>query len=332
MNTIAFPGLGLSFEIDPVAFTLFDIEIKWYGVILTLGIMCAFLTFYLYGRKTERIPEDHLYNLALIAIPCAIVGARFFYVVTSWDKYKDDLLQVFNIRAGGLAIYGGVIFGAAVLFLYTHFAKLDTWKLLDAVGPALLVGQIIGRWGNFVNAEAFGSSKNVADWFLRMEITYKTGDKIICHPTFLYESLWNLVGLLAIFFLFYPRKKFDGEIFCLYLGWYGIGRSWIEVLRTDSLYIFGGHVKFSIFVGICSVILAIIAFILLPKRQKRLQEEANYTGKFAAAEVKTLSLRDDEPQEENLVEGVEEDVEIQVRECDPQPDENASDPDENGEE
>lgn len=292
MNKIAFPGLGLSFEIDPVAFTLFGLEVKWYGVILTIGILSAFLLFYWYAKQKERLPEDHLYNLALFCVPIAIVGARFVYVATSWEHYKNNLAEIFNLRAGGLAIYGAVIFGAITLLIYTHVTKLSHWKALDAVAPGVLLGQIIGRWGNFFNAEAYGHSEHVEEWFLRMEITKKTGDVIVCHPTFLYEGLWNLVGLLLIVLLLYPRKKFDGEIFCVYLGWYGLGRSWIEVLRTDSLYIFGGTVKFSIFVGICSVILCIIGFFWLPRRQKKQEAEATYTGKYQSADVETVFLEE----------------------------------------
>ncbi len=294
MNTIAFPGLGLSFEIDPVAFTVFGLEVKWYGVILTIGILCAFLLFYRYAKNKEHIPEDHLYNLALFTVPIAIIGARFVYVATSWEQYKGDFWKIINIRGGGLAIYGAVIFGGLTVILYTHFAKISTLKVLDAVAPAVMVGQIIGRWGNFFNAEAYGSSEHVGELFCRMEITDQYGFTTVCHPTFLYESLWNLVGVLLIYFLFYRHKKFDGEIICLYLGWYGFGRAWIELLRTDSLYIFGGKVKFSVFVGICSVILCIVGLFLLSRREKQLSAEATYTAKFRSASIETVSEETEE--------------------------------------
>lgn len=286
-HTIAFPGLGLSFEVDPVAFTMFGLEIKWYGVILTVGIFCALVLFYWYARKREELPEDHLYNLALFTIPIAIIGARFVYVATKWDQYKGSLSDIINIRQGGLAIYGGILFGALTIFVYTRITKLSTLKVMDAVAPAVMVGQIIGRWGNFFNAEAYGYSEGVENLFCRMEITDMYGKTVVCHPTFLYESLWNLVGVLLLCLLFYRHKKFDGEIICLYIGWYGFGRTFIELLRTDSLYLFGS-VKFSVFVGICSVILCVIGLPVLSRREKRLQAEATYTAKFRSASVETV--------------------------------------------
>ena len=286
-HTIAFPGFGLSFEVDPVAFTLFGLEIKWYGVIITVGILCALLLFYRYAKKVEGLPEDHLYNLALFTIPLAIIGARFVSVATKWDQYKGSISDIINIRQGGLAIYGWIIFGALTIFVYTRITKLSTLKVMDAVAPAVMVGQIIGRWGNFVNAEAYGDSANVETLFCRMVITDAYGRTVVCHPTFLYESLWNLVGVLLLCLIFYRHKKFDGEIICLYVGWYGFGRTFIEFLRTDSLYLIG-DLKFSVFVGICSVILCIVGLLLLSKRAKRRKAGATYTAKFRSASVETV--------------------------------------------
>lgn len=313
MHTIAFPGLGLSFEINSVAFTLFGLEIKWYGVIITTGILCALLLFYRYAKKVEGLPEDHLYNLALFTIPIAIIGARFVYVATKWEQYKGSFSDIINIRQGGLAIYGGIIFGALTIFLYTRITKLSTLKAMDAVAPAVMVGQIIGRWGNFFNAEAYGSSANVETFFFRMEITDAYGRTVVCHPTFLYESLWNLAGLLLICLLFYRRKKFDGEIICLYIGWYGFGRTFIELLRTDSLYLIG-NLKFSVFVGICSVILSIIGLTVLSRRAKRLHAEATYTAKFRSAMVETVAEEPDVPETPEEPAAVENDVQEEKQE------------------
>ncbi len=293
-HTISFPGLGIpEFTVNETAFTVFGIEIKWYGVILTVGILSALLLFFYNARKREGLPEDHLYNVALLTVPIAIVGARLVYVVTRWDIYKGNFLKMINIREGGLAIYGGIIFGALTVLVYSKVCKLSFLKLADAIAPAVMLGQVIGRWGNFVNGEAFGSSKNVETLFCRMVV-----DGEATHPTFLYESLWNLVGLLLLLFVFYRRKKFDGEIFFLYIGWYGFGRTFIELLRTDSLYLFG-NVKFSVVVGICSVILSVVGIIVFSRRENRLRNEPTYTAKFHTASVEAVP-------DENLAEELSE--------------------------
>ena len=283
MHTISFPGLGIpEFTVNETAFTLFGLEVKWYGVILTFGILCALTLFYYLARKVEDLPENHLYNLALFTVPLGIIGARVIYVANRWDYYAGDIGKMINIREGGLAIYGGIIFGALTVFVYSRVTKLSFLKVADSVAPAVMVGQLIGRWGNFVNGEAYGSSAHVDTLFCRMVVDGK-----VAHPTFLYESLWNLVGLLILLFVFYRRKKFDGQIVCLYVGWYGFGRTFIELLRTDSLYI--GKAKFSVLVGICSVILCVVGLLALSARAKRLNAESTYTSKFSAASVETVS-------------------------------------------
>lgn len=280
MHTVSFPGLGWTFELNPVAFSLFGLEVRWYGVIITIGIIAAFCYAYFRATKTERIHPDHLYNLALFTIPLGIVGARFIYVATKWEDYKGDFFKIIDIRSGGLAIYGAIIFGGATVITYCLVKKLSVWKVVDAVAPGVMLAQAIGRWGNFVNAEAYGSSANVGTLFCRMEI-----GGVCYHPTFLYESLWNLIGFALINLIFYRKKKFDGEIFFLYIGWYGFGRAWIELLRTDSLYI--GPLKFSVVVGFLSFVASIIGLILLSAKHKKDDAEikagVEYTPKFARA-------------------------------------------------
>ena len=212
MHTVAFPGLGLEFEINSVAFTLAGIEVKWYGILITIGICLALFMFYRYAKNKEGLPEDHLYNLALITVPVSIVGARVMYVVTEWDRYRGDFLKMINIREGGLAIYGAIIFGIITVYTYSRITKLSTLKLMDAAAPAVMIGQAIGRWGNFMNAEAYGYSPGVETLPWRMEITDSLGRVTVAHPTFLYESLWNFVGILLIYLIFYKKKKFDGQI------------------------------------------------------------------------------------------------------------------------
>ncbi len=282
-HTISFPGLGIpEFTVNETAFTVFGMQIKWYGVILTVGILSALFLFFYNARKREGLPEDHLYNVALFTVPIAIIGARVVYVATRWDIYRGDFLKMLNIREGGLAIYGGIIFGALTVLVYSKVCKLSFLKIADAVAPAVMLGQAIGRWGNFCNGEAFGSSAHVETLFCRMMV-----DGRATHPTFLYESLWNAVGLVLLLFVFYRRKKFDGEIFFLYIGWYGFGRTFIELLRTDSLYLFG-NVKFSVVVGICSVILSVVGMFVLSRREKHLRAEPTYTAKFRAASVEAV--------------------------------------------
>ena len=292
MHTVAFPGLGLSFEINPVAFTIFGIAVKWYGVIITTGICLALFMFYTYAKNKEGLPEDHLYNLALITIPVSIVGARVMYVVTEWDQYKGDFLKMINIRGGSLAIYGAIIFGIITVYTYSRITKLSTLKLMDAAAPAVMIGQAIGRWGNFMNAEAYGYSPGVENLPWRMEITDALGNVTVAHPTFLYESLWNVVGILLIYLVFYKKKKFDGQIIFTYLGWYGFGRMWIEMLRTDSLYLFKGllgeTIKISVFIGAVSVIVSIIGMVILARKAKAKAEKGAYTPKFASVKVETI--------------------------------------------
>ncbi|MBR6554489.1 MAG: prolipoprotein diacylglyceryl transferase [Clostridia bacterium] len=292
MHTIAFPGLGLSFEINSIAFTVFGIAVKWYGILITTGICLALFMFYTYAKKKEGLPEDHLYNLALITIPVSIVGARVMYVVTEWDQYKGDFLKMINIRGGGLAIYGAIIFGIITVYTYSRITKLSTLKLMDAAAPAVMIGQAIGRWGNFMNAEAYGYSPGVENLPWRMEITDALGNVTVAHPTFLYESLWNVVGILLIYLVFYKKKKFDGQIIFTYLGWYGFGRMWIEMLRTDSLYLFKGllgeTIKISVFIGAVSVIVSIIGMVILARKAKAKAEKGAYTPKFASVKVETI--------------------------------------------
>ncbi len=310
MHTVAFPGLGLEFEINSVAFTLAGIEVKWYGILITIGICLALFMFYRYAKNKEGLPEDHLYNLALITVPVSIVGARVMYVVTEWDRYRGDFLKMINIREGGLAIYGAIIFGIITVYTYSRITKLGTLKLMDAAAPAVMIGQAIGRWGNFMNAEAYGYSPGVETLPWRMEITDSLGRVTVAHPTFLYESLWNFVGILLIYLIFYKKKKFDGQILFTYLGWYGFGRMWIEMLRTDSLYLFKGWlgetIKISVFIGAVSVVASIVGMTILYRKAKKKAAQEAYTPKFASVKVETVEESEIPQEEEAPAEASEE--------------------------
>lgn len=239
-NFLSFPGLGIEeFRMDKVAFTIFGRDIMWYGIIITLGILCACAYVHYRAKKNEHIHTDHVLDYAIYVVIFGIIGARLYYVLMKFDTFKadnlgDTLYNVVAIWEGGLAIYGGIIAGGITLAVVSLIKKIKVGKAFDMVAPAVMLGQLIGRWGNFCNAEAYGRETTLP-W--RMGIrALGSNETIFVHPTFLYESLWNLLGFILIN-LYYKRKKFDGQIFFMYITWYGFGRMLIEGLRTDSLYV-----------------------------------------------------------------------------------------------
>ena len=258
-GTISFPGLGLSFNPSRVAFSIGSKPIYWYGIIIAAGFLLA--VYYAMRRADQfGLTQDNIIDMLICAVPLAIIGARAYYCLFSWNLYKDDPIRVLYIWEGGLAIYGGVIGAVIGLFLYTRVKKVKTAAMLDIGGLGLLIGQSIGRWGNFMNREAFGAQTGS---FLRMGLTDTSGATIYVHPTFLYESLWNAIGLLLLHF-YSKRRKFDGQIFLMYLGWYGLGRMFIEGLRTDSLYVGSSNLRVSqLLAGIC--FLGVVIFLVYDK-------------------------------------------------------------------
>ncbi len=276
-NKLIFPKLGWEFTVNSDAFTVFGLTIKWYGIMITLGLLLAF--FYCFKRmKSYGLDQDRVVDAVFFGLIGGIIGARAYFVLMQWDDYKDNLSSVFSIRDGGLAIYGGIIGSVIIGCIVAKIRKVRIAPLLDLAGMGFLIGQGFGRWGNFFNHEAFGSNTNLP-WgmtSLRIQnylsenankIFESTGiqvDPLIpVHPCFLYESLWCFIGFL-ILHLYSKKRKFDGEIFLLYVGWYGLGRFFIEGLRTDSLMI--GHIRVSQLVaGVC-VLAALI--IILAKRRK----------------------------------------------------------------
>ena len=238
-RTVLFPGLGLEFHLDRVAFQLFGLPIYWYGVIIACGFLLAVVFCYKMAPRFGVKPDDVI-DLLFFAVPLAIIGARLYYIVFYMDLYRTEdgglnFLEMLDIRDGGLAIYGGVIAVVIVAVILCRSRHIKLGAMMDLVVMGLLIGQAIGRWGNFLNREAFGSETTLP-W--RMQLTTTAGELVEVHPTFLYESLWNLVGLLLIVFVVSKARRFDGENTCFYFLWYGVGRFWIEGLRTDSLYLF----------------------------------------------------------------------------------------------
>ena len=239
-SPITFPNLGISVNPDPVAFTVFGKDIYWYGIIIACGFVLAAI--YMMRRaKAFGITDDDVLDMLLWAVPVGIVCARVYYCIFYWDLFRDNPVSVLYIWEGGLAIYGGVIGGALTLLIVAKVKKLPAPVLLDVAALGVIIGQFCGRWGNFMNREAHGA---VTDSFLKMGLQNAAGEVIYYHPTFLYESVWNLIGFIGLHF-YVRRRRFDGEIFVLYMTWYGLGRVWIEGLRTDSLYLFSTGIRVS---------------------------------------------------------------------------------------
>lgn len=246
---INFPNLGIYLDHVGKNISIFGFSIAYYGIVIVTGMMIAIWIAQREAKRTGQNPEQYL-DLAMIGIAAGILGARIYYVIFAWDYYKDDLLSIFNIRQGGLAIYGGIIGACIAVVIYSRKKKQNFGLLMDTASMSIVFGQIMGRWGNFFNREAFGDyTNNLFAMQLPVsavranEITQKMWDHVVTvngveyiqvHPTFLYESLWN-VSVLLFLFWFRKRKKFNGEVFLMYLIGYGLGRIWIEGLRTDQL-------------------------------------------------------------------------------------------------
>lgn len=279
-TTIEFPNIGVHLESVGDHITIFGFDIAYYGMIIGVGILAGIFIAAWEARRTGQKPDDY-FDLAIYAVIFSIIGARVYYVVFSWDMYKDDLLSVFNIRQVGLAIYGGVIAAIITVTVFAKMKRLSAPLLMDTAGLGLVAGQMIGRWGNFFNREAFGE---YTDWLLAMRLpvdavrgsditdlmrehmeTVEGVSYIQVHPTFLYESLWCL--LIFVLLLLYRRhKKFDGEVFLLYLAGYGFGRFWIERLRTDQLLLPG--IGFPVSQLLAGVLVLVSVLLIFYNRRK----------------------------------------------------------------
>ena len=240
-SPIRFPGLfgDWEFTVSSVAFHIGGKAIYWYGILIALGVVLA-LWFCMRQRTKYGISEDNLLDGVLWGVPLSVIGARVYYVIFYLSEFRNtdgslDWGRVIAIWDGGLAIYGGVIVAIATCYVLSRVRHFKLGALTDLIVMGLLIGQAIGRWGNFMNREAFGGETTLP-W--RMELLTRAGEAVDVHPTFLYESLWNVVGLLLIVFVVSKARRFDGENTWFYFLWYGLGRFWIEGLRTDSLYLF----------------------------------------------------------------------------------------------
>ena len=252
INFIEFPALGLSFEIDRIAFSLFGKDVYWYGILIGFGVLFAAW----YGIRRIDVfgfNADLVYDVLIWALPSAIVGARLYYVIFEWSYYAQHPTEIIAVWKGGLAIYGGVIGALIAVTICCKKYKLNIAAAFDVAALGLLIGQIIGRWGNFINGEAHGSVTNsLFGMIINGEGPF--------HPTFLYESTWNLIGFVLLHVISKKVYRFRGQLFLFYLIWYGMGRSVIEGLRTDSLYIGSTGIRVS---QLLALVTAVIGLILM---------------------------------------------------------------------
>ena len=319
---ISFPGLFGDWElnIDPVAIHVGH-GIYWYGIILAVA-MLAGLYLCMKQSKHYGLTEDNVMDMVLWAVPCCIIGSRIYYVLFNLDLYRrtDGSLDggaMVRIWDGGLAIYGTVIVGVIVALIYTKRHKIPFFAMSDLAVMGLMLGQIIGRWANFINREAFGTQTTLP-W--RMKLWISTYTSVEVHPTFLYESLWNLVGLMLILFIVSKGRRFDGENTWFYFLWYGLGRSWIEGLRTDSLYLFnwelfGQRIRVSQALSIVMVVVAAVMLFYNIKIKKRspeglwVNQVAAEKARAAAAEAEDAilaeTLLNEEPTQGEAADSVE---------------------------
>lgn len=252
--------------INPVAFYIGSVPIYWYGIIIATAFIVGI---FLACRRAEQvgIDYDHIINMVILIIPAAIVGARLYYVIFSWENYAANPIEVFAVWHGGLAIHGGLIGGILAGYLYIRKAKLPMWQVADVCAPSVILGQAIGRWGNFINQEAYGGP--VSESFMAHFPGFIQNQMYINgqyhHPTFLYESLWNL-AVFGFLYLYWNKKSFNGEVAFLYLGLYSVGRFFIEGMRTDSLML--GPFRVAQLVSLILIIISVVAIIYGRKKNK----------------------------------------------------------------
>lgn len=274
---IVFPKLGLDFNVESTAFSIGNFSIQWYGIIITAGLILAMI-FGFSQMKKYGINSDRALDCVIGGIIGGIIGARIYYVVMEWDSYGGNIKEIINIRNGGLAIYGGVIGSVLVGCIIAKIRKVKILPLLDVAGMSFLIGQGIGRWGNFTNHEAFGSNTTslfgMTSGKIQEKISYMNNPDLTAdlpvHPCFLYESVWCLLGFV-ILFLLSKRRKYDGQMFVMYIGWYGLGRFFIEGLRTDSLMI--GNLRVSQVLAMLCFIFSVIILIVAGSKVRRMGDE-----------------------------------------------------------
>lgn len=279
MPEIWFPNLGIEIDhLSRTAFTVFGQDIYWYGIFIGLGVILGVLLALHEAKRTGQNPDTYL-DFIIYAMIIAIIGARLYYVIFSWDFYSQHPEKIFAIREGGLAIYGGIIGGVLTAIVYSHLKKKSFWVMADTMAPSLILGQMLGRWGNFFNKEAFGGftdnlfamryqlsqvrASDVTPNILQNLVTVNGVDYIQVHPTFLYESMWSLCVFIILLIL-QRKKKFDGQVCATYFFGYALGRVWIEGLRTDQLCI--GNVPVSQVLSAVLIIASVVLYVYCKKK------------------------------------------------------------------
>ncbi len=281
VQTVTFPGLGWSFDINRVAVSIFGLDLYWYGTLIAIGYLLAVLYATKRGRQFGLDP-DKMTDVVFIATVIGVIGARLYYVAFRWDYYSQDLSLIFDMRSGGLGIYGGIIAGFLAGWIVGKWKKVRFLPLADTAAGGFLLAQGIGRWGNFVNVEAFGSNTTlpwgmsgptIVNYLTQHEAEIEALGVAIdpnmpVHPTFFYESMWCLLGF-GLMQLLVKKRKFDGQLFLFYIGWYGAGRMFIEGLRTDSLLIGNTGIRVSQLVAAVAVVAAVSIWLYVNNRLKK---------------------------------------------------------------
>ncbi len=338
MFHVEFKALPFGFEFSPIAFEIFGKPVYWYGIIITLGIILS-VAYAFYRAKKSGISIDDMYDYTIFAIIFGVIGARLYYVLSNLDSYKT-FFDVINIPAGGLGIYGGIIGGVIAVLLVSLFKKINPLRILDVAAPSAMIGQLIGRWGNFTNQEAFGINTELP-WGMKSYVVGTNTNGLLgtreyltryysklqvenpelaisvngyVHPTFLYESVWNLIGFIIIHFT-YKKQKFTGQMALMYITWYGFGRMFIEGLRTDSLYITGTSIRKSqLLAFLCFVIgltLLVVFLIITAVKEKKLMSAAVTDGidpDDELMQIDNIDTSSDDASELSELDGCEDDM------------------------
>lgn len=309
-NQIVFPHLNIDITVDRTAFTIFGVDIQWYGVVISCGLLLAII-FGLSQMKKYGINPDNALDCIIGGIVGGVVGARLYYVAMSWEQYSSDIKSVFNIREGGLAIYGGIIGALLIGLIVAKIKKVAILPLLDIVGMGFLIGQGIGRWGNFFNQEAFGTNTNLP-WgmsggtiqahILSMIENGNTSitTKELVHPCFLYESVWCLLGFVIIY-AYSKYRKYDGQLFLMYLAWYSSERSIVEGLRTDSLML--GNIRVSQALSIVIFVTSMILLFVCGSKVKRMGQDYTF---YKDTELSKRLLQDENQNKSKKTQPIEE--------------------------
>lgn len=261
MNNISFPKLGISLNISPTAFSIGSKEIYWYALIILTGFLGGLLFVSLTSEK-RGVKKDCVWDIAMYGLLCGIIGARIYYVLFALDEFKDNWIDIFKIWNGGLAIYGGIIGALISTFIYCRIRKLNVLNVFDVCCPGLFIGQAVGRFGNFINAEVYGGATSLP-WGMSIN------GAAAVHPLFLYESLWNILGLILLL-SFRNKKQADGQVFFFYVFWYSIGRMFLEGMRDTHyiLYLIPGKLGISQLVAFIFIVISVIGFALVAKHKK----------------------------------------------------------------